>query len=288
MMNIIISLTSIYQRQLSLQKTLQSCLYQELNDEYNISKIIINLSEEPYLLDKGFKDKIIIDKLNNFINDTKNKYSIEINWVKNTGSYRKLLPTLQTYWNYPNQIIITIDDDIILSKFFVYDLVKKYEENNNKYCVSYRGYTMDWDNYNNINNIKYYLIYNNPIPLTALHLDNFSTNGAGTIWTPSMFQHHKNSKELLFNYDIIFKICPTGDDIWYNFIRILNNVELYIYKHNKKIYKLMTNRDSLYYKINSISNNTKSTSDNTNLTNNNLNNNDIQLINVYNLIMKYK
>jgi hypothetical protein len=79
--------TSIFQRQDKLLKTLKSIINQTLLP----NKCYIYLSTEPYLLDKGFKDKIINIELSNFLN--KNNI-FEICWCKNIGPYRKLLPLL--------------------------------------------------------------------------------------------------------------------------------------------------------------------------------------------------
>ena len=73
-------------------------------------KICLYLSEEPYLLDDGFKDKKITNsELLKYINDNS---IIDIKWVKNIGPYRKLLPLLKDKWD-EDCIIITIDDDTI-------------------------------------------------------------------------------------------------------------------------------------------------------------------------------
>jgi hypothetical protein len=98
--NIIISLTSIYQRQSRLINTLKSIFNQNLQNKYKVGKIILNLSIEPYLLDSGFINQKIdnIDLLK-LINEHLD--NIEINWVSNTGPYRKLLPTLHKYWHNP-------------------------------------------------------------------------------------------------------------------------------------------------------------------------------------------
>ena len=59
-------------------------------------KIFLYLSEDSQLLDTGFKDKKITNlNLLKFINDTP---LIDIRWVKNIGSYRKLLPILKDKW----------------------------------------------------------------------------------------------------------------------------------------------------------------------------------------------
>lgn len=287
---IIISLTSIYHRQKSLLNTLQTCIKQNLNftnlnNKYYLDKIIINLSVEQYLLDIGFCNKEITNQqLQDFIKNNSN--IIEINWVDNTGPYRKLLPTLQKYWDTPKQIIITIDDDITLSEKFVYNIIKEYELNNCEACIAYRGYTMDWSSFKkDIKNIKYYVPKLSPIHIVEKSLYNFSTNGAGTLWTPSMFQINPKSKDLLFNYETILSICTTADDIWYNFMRIINGIELIIIQQKQtrlKMYSIKTDKSTaLYYKFNNMKIKDRNT-------NEELDRNTCQLRNVYNFISYYK
>ena len=84
-----ISITSIYQRQSELVVTLNSIISQTVIPD----GIFLYLSEDPYLLDSGFKNKTITDKqLNQFIESNP---LIKIIWTKNTGPYRKLLPLLE-------------------------------------------------------------------------------------------------------------------------------------------------------------------------------------------------
>ena len=88
-----VSVTSIFQKQHLLLETLKSIIKQTVLP----SKIYLFLSKKPYLLDEGFKKKIITNVLlKNFIN----KYSSIINlvWVKNEGPFRKLLPLLKNKW----------------------------------------------------------------------------------------------------------------------------------------------------------------------------------------------
>ena len=106
-------------------KTLQSIITQTIRPD----KIFLNLSEEPYLLDDGFKDKKITDS--NLLNLIYENPIIDIKWVKNTGPYRKLLPVLKDKWD-EDCIIITIDDDTIYHDNLIENLVNDY----NKYkCV---------------------------------------------------------------------------------------------------------------------------------------------------------
>ena len=94
-------MTSIFINQERLLKTLESMVAQS----HLPSTIYLYLSEESYILDTGFKGKEITNKkLLSFIE--KNSL-IEVKWVENTGSYRKLLPLLKEKWN-EDCIIITI------------------------------------------------------------------------------------------------------------------------------------------------------------------------------------
>ena len=140
----------------------------------------------------------------------------KIRWCKNTGPYRKLLPLLKEKFN-EDCLIITLDDDIEYHPNLIKNLVDDYDRH--KCSVNYRGFTMKLDKKTNS------IIYWNDYELIKNNLYNFSTNGAGTVFHPSFF--HK-TKDLIFNEKIYKSICPTSDDIWYNFCRIANNVDCFI------------------------------------------------------------
>ena len=207
-----ISLTSIFKNQKILLQTLQSILKQSKKPD----KIFLYLSEEQYILDTGFKDKKITNsKLLKFINDNS---IIDINWVKNTGSYRKLLPLLKEKWN-ENCIIITIDDDTIYNTNLIENLIK---DSNKQDCViGYRGFTPLFDKIENFDYFKSSKLQN-------LSLYNFLTGKGGILYKPHFFHKTHN---LIFNEKIYLDIAPTCDDIWFYIVRLLNNVKCY--KTNK-------------------------------------------------------
>ena len=208
-----ISLTSIFINQDILVKTLQSIMQQTRLPD----KIFLYLSEESYLLDTGFKDKKMTNsELLKFIYDDS---IIDINWVKNTGPYRKLLPLLKDKWD-EDCIIITIDDDTIYDTKLIENLVNGYNEQN---CViGYRGFTPSFDKIENFN-------YYKRDELQNLSLYNFLTGKGGILYKPQFF--HK-THDLIFNDKIYLDTCPTNDDIWFYIVRLLNNVKCYI--DNKK------------------------------------------------------
>lgn len=230
--NVYISLTSIYDNQEILLKTLISIK----NQKTTPSKCFIYLSEEPYLLDKGFKNKIIsYNNLNIFLKNNINLF--EIVWVKNSGPYRKLLPLLKEKWS-EDCIIITIDDDTEYGTYLITNLLNDYNKYN---CViNYRGFTLK----------KNILNYNDRDKLNKLYLYNFFTGKGGVLYHPSFFH---NTSELMFDENIYSNLCKTTDDVWFNLIRICNNVNCYI-DNEKNIARDNTSKFGLYLNFNSKNN----------------------------------
>jgi hypothetical protein len=236
---IYISLTSIFDNQYILLKTLISIKNQTLKP----NKCYIYLSENKYLLDKGFKNKKITNiDLNNFIKTNKNLFCLK--WVDNIGPYRKLLPLLKNKWN-NDCLIITIDDDTEYDKYLIENLINDYYKYN---CViNYRGFTL---NFKNINDITY-----ENRKFENLNLYNFATGKGGILYHPIFF--HKTNN-LIFNNKIYNKYCKTGDDIWFTFVRICNNINCYISDKKYMINDNTINENALYYNYNKINNtNTK-------------------------------
>ena len=238
-----ISLTSIFKNQDILLQTLQSIMKQTRLPD----KIFLYLSEESYILDTGFKDKKITNSnLLKLINDNS---IINIKWVKNRGSYRKLLPILKEKWD-EDCIIITIDDDTIYDTKLIENLINDYNKQN---CViGYRGFTPSFDKLENFD----YLKAAKKQPLSSY---NFFTGKGGILYKPQFF--HK-TRDLIFNDKIYLDTCPTGDDIWFYIVRLLNNVKGYLDNKNWLV-KDLTGGRGLYSNFNKHNNNNTSSFKNT-------------------------
>lgn len=229
-----ISLTSIFKNQDILLKTLQSIITQSKIPD----KIFLYLSEEPYILDAGFNKRIF--RNNNLLTFLKNNKLIEVKWVKNTGSYRKLLPLLKEKWN-EDCIIITIDDDTIYDNNLVKNLVDDYNKHN---CViGYRGFTPKLDKFENFD-------VNNRDKLKNLSSYNFLTGKGGILYKPIFF--HKTDN-LIFDEGIYLKTCDKQDDIWFYILRVMNNVDCYV--DGKKWIKMDLPNEGLFSTFNSKNNN---------------------------------
>tara|TARA_B100000214_G_C23965696_1_gene627591 strand:- start:118 stop:909 length:792 start_codon:yes stop_codon:yes gene_type:complete len=213
-----ISLTTIFRNQEKAYLAIQSILNQTKKPD----KIFLYLSEESYILDDGFKDKKITNpELLKLINDSS---IIDLKWVANTGSYRKLLPLLKEKWK-EDCIIITIDDDTVHPNNLIENLVADYFKH--KCVINYRGFTPQFDRIENFNYEKR-KGGGGLTKLTAeqkLSLYNFSTGKGGVLYKPEFF--HK-TKDLIFNEEIYLDTCDKHDDIWFYLVRILNNINCFI------------------------------------------------------------
>jgi hypothetical protein len=201
-----VSLTSIHKNQHALLKTLKSITNQTIVP----NKIFLYLSEEPSLLDEGFKNKKISNsKLSKFIQEHP---IVSVEWGKDIGPYGKLLPLLKQKWD-EDCIIITIDDDTVYVKDMIENLVNSYEKY--RCLVANRGFTPSCSSLKNFN----YL--NRKKKKDTIGMYNFPTGKGGVLYKPQFFHKTKN---LIFDRNTYLEYCKMQDDVWFYLIRILNDI----------------------------------------------------------------
>lgn len=126
---IYISLTTIKNRVNYLPQVIESLLGQNLKADL----IFLNVSKEAYLLDEGISETDIPAEVLNW----KKEGLVKVNFVKNTGPYRKLLPVLQEKYE-ENCIIVTADDDVIYPPDWLEKMIKTSQEYPDS-IISYRN-----------------------------------------------------------------------------------------------------------------------------------------------------
>ena len=204
---LIVSLTSFPQRMYDIH----FCLHSLLNQLLKPDKLILWLSEEEFPnKENDLPESVLALK----------QRGLSIEWCKNNiKSYKKLIPALRKY---PNDIIVTADDDIFYSEDWLEKLYNSYLEYPN--CIhSHRAHEITFDFNNNINN------YNNwkqCIVNTKESFLNFST-GAGGILYPPHTLHDDVTNEALF-----MKLCPLADDIWFWAMSVLKGTKIKVPQDN--------------------------------------------------------
>lgn len=132
---------------------------------------------------------------------------LEIKYCKDIRSYKKLIPSLRSF---PNDAIITIDDDLIYHIDVLEKLIKNYL-NDPQYIYFNRGCRISLKQ----NNLLPYLEWKECTDFNISVL-NFPTGGAGALYPPHIFN------EEIFNESVFMKLCPYGDDIWFKAMALYN------------------------------------------------------------------
>ena len=187
-MKILVSLTSTYERTDLLRKSLPSLLDQDLVPD----DLILNISEKPYLKDSGFSE----------IPQWLGHLPVTINWVPNTGSYRKLLPVLNKASD--EDLVVTADDDVVYSRSWLRRLIECYRRSSIA-IVCGRGRKMKknilgrWHNYRN-----WPLVTEETVGLFIV-----ATGCGGVVYSRKLL-------DLDFVFDPKYlQIAPLQDDLWF-------------------------------------------------------------------------
>lgn len=131
------------------------------------------------------------------------KRGLEIKYCSDIKSYKKLIPAIKEF---PEEIIITIDDDLIYDYDLLEHLIVAYL-NNPQYIYCHRMHKIKLNKSNN--SIQPYFNWEwESEDMEASHLV-FPTGGGGTLYPP-----HSLDEEVT-NEDVFFSICRYADDIWF-------------------------------------------------------------------------
>lgn len=182
---VIVSLTS-YGRRVS-HNIVYYTVVSMLNQTIKPSRIIL-------WLDDSWNDNNIPKKI-----ESLKKYGLEIRYYADIRSYKKLIPTLKEN---PDSIIVTVDDDIIYSKYLIETLLRGYESDNN---IQGTVASIPHDNNKNI------LPYKKWKPVSGkVDDENIVPIGVGGILYPP----YSLSAEVL-NEEKFKQLAPLADDLWF-------------------------------------------------------------------------
>lgn len=204
---LIVSLTTFPLRINTVYQTITTLL----NQTFKPDKVILWLAEEQ------FTDKKLPENLTKL-----QQFGLTIKWCnEDIKSFKKLIPALKEY---PDDIIITADDDIFYPQDFVESLYKMYlsapecihanrafviKKSGNKYLIKARGYVKD----------KTY----------EPHYINEFMTGYGTLFPPHCLHND------IFDKNLYMNLMPTNDDVWFWGMAVRNNYKINV---NPKGFKL--------------------------------------------------
>lgn len=196
---VVVSMTSYRPRLRVAHMALKSLLYQTFEPD----KIILYIEN---------KDSTFVDKKLKRIE----KYGITIEVRDDMG----LGPHKKYYYatrEYPQALVITVDDDMIYRRDLVELLVKKHKQFPDAICAK-RVHRITLDSSNNIRPYKDWEKECRSIDIPSFEL--CATTGAGTLYPSSILP------EETYDAENIIKYAPSCDDIWLKFIETANGIKV--------------------------------------------------------------
>lgn len=191
--NVIVSFTTYGKRIYDVYLTIESLMQQTVKP----NKIILWLAENEFTVEN------IPQTLKNL-----QKRGLTVEFCKDIKSYKKLVPALRRY---PNDIIITVDDDVIYQYDLIENLLNSYKQNPEliHFC---RGHRMMLKNDNALEEYNKWNWYINDNRIDKL---NFPT-GVGGVLYPSQSLHSD-----VIDENIFLTLAPNADDVWFKAMAIL-------------------------------------------------------------------
>lgn len=183
---IIVSLTTYGRRIHSVYLTIESLMEQSMK----ANRIIL-------WLDSSFEGK----KLPRTIESLKQR-GLEVAFCKDVRSYKKLVPAL---CKFPDDVIITADDDLLYDVNMLENLILPYLDNPS-YIYCNRAHKMRFEA---DGTLKSYNDWEYESSDTEASPFIFPTGGGGALYPP-----HSLDEEVS-NEDVFMNICPCADDVWF-------------------------------------------------------------------------
>ncbi|MBN1498122.1 MAG: sulfotransferase [Spirochaetes bacterium] len=203
---LIVSLTSFPQRIKEVHYTIYSLLSQKIKPDM----LILWLGEEQF----SGKYKSLPKNLLRL-----QEKGLIIKWFRDIKSFKKLLPAIIEY---PDDIIVTADDDIYYPENWLQLLYDSYLKNQDSiHC--HRAHKII---FNDNGSIKPYLEWEHRSSIVVPSARLVFTGCGGVLYPPRFYY-----KDLL-NEELYLDLTPTADDIWFWAMAILNGRKIQVVDNN--------------------------------------------------------
>jgi len=197
---IIVSLTSIPERMYDVHYTLYSLLNQQVKPD----KVILWLSKDDFPNEELDLPKEVLRLQKN---------GLSLRFCDDLKSYKKIIPALETY---PNDIIVTADDDIYYPPDWLKLLYEDHRRNEND-IIAHRVRKIQFNDKGKIDDYNNWMLNEKEDDYSFLNLP---TGAGGVLYPPNCFY-----KDVM-NSDIFSSRCRYSDDIWLWAMAVLNHKKI--------------------------------------------------------------
>jgi hypothetical protein len=165
-------------------------------------------------------------------------YGLTIIPTDDMRSYKKIIPTLEQF---PNEFIVTADDDSYYHPKWLSELVAQYNvSRSTSICHRARMITLN-------SKMEMEPYYNWPLIKNSEISDKFNRNFilptgiGGILYPPGVFS------DLVTNRDLFESLCPTADDIWLYWMVRLNEKSAKVVAADSVFYEWVGSKTSALY-----------------------------------------
>lgn len=165
---------------------------------------------------------------------------LEIKWTDcDYKSFKKIIPALQEF---PDDLIITVDDDLIYDKFMIELLYESYKKYPNAISAM-RVHRVMFDTSGNI--LPYSEWVKEDSSFTGVdRIDLMATTGAGTLFPPRILPDET------LNWNKIQELCPYADDIWLKMMAVMNDINTVLVRENRPLVYIANSQEETLWNIN--------------------------------------
>jgi hypothetical protein len=174
------------------------------------------------------------------------KRGLVVKYSEDFGPYTKLVPALTEY---PDSIIVTIDDDILYPYDTLELLFSAYQKHPHCICAN-RIMDIKLDNHGNPTSLPLWKELEDKERISKY---NFFEGVGGVLYPPHCFDSE------VLNQSVFSSICPTADDVWFNCMALLSKTSVVHANHHYSRFPLLINesvQDSALWRINNSNKNT--------------------------------
>lgn len=202
---VIVSLTSYPDRIYDIHYTLYSLLSQTFKPD----KVVLWLAKEQFPNgEQDIPERVL----------TLQKSGLSIKWCDDIKSYKKLIPSLKEY---PDDIIVTADDNIFYGEKWLEELMFQYDGEN---IICHRAYEVDY-----VNNVfKPYSEWVKCIQSDRANVKYMPASCGGTLYPPHSLHSDTCEKNLFM------KLAPNCDDLWFWSMAVLGGKKIKIVPSSNK------------------------------------------------------
>lgn len=217
---VIVSLTS-YGRRVS--ENLAVTIWSLLRQTYKPDAVILWLDKEKW------NDALLPDCIKRL-----QKQGLTVKYCKDVRSYTKLIPALEMF---PDELIITVDDDLFYKSTTVQRLVEAYEKNPNR-IYAHRAHRPLFDKDNKLKPYNDWELELAPTEMQPVFL-----TGCGGVLYDKKLLHDDILRE-----DLYMKLAPNADDVWFYFMTVLKKTETVVIPRKNCTYIPLDNFYQLFHK----------------------------------------